>query len=157
MKGKDLLLLCIGKVKEDYWRRAVEHYCRLLSRWRKTVIIELKDADGHLPVSERIKIESCRLEANFTPGFLKICLTEYGKFYSSEQFALLIKQWNDYDGRQPCFIIGGPYGFEKDFLKKCDALLSLSAMTLPHEMVRVLLLEQLYRAHSIIAHTGYHH
>lgn len=80
-----------------------------------------------------------------------------GSSYSSEEFAAGLEKWLEDPIRRPCFILGGAFGLSDEVRERCDRLISLGPMTLPHELARVVLLEQLYRAMTILKGTGYHH
>lgn len=87
---------------------------------------------------------------------MKIILDERGKTFTSVDFSKMIETQRDH-GRPLLFAIGGAYGFSDDVKKQADLLLSLSPMTLPHELAFLFFAEQLYRAHAIMAGSGYHH
>lgn len=157
MNAKAITLLCVGKLKTDYWGRAFEHYKKMLEKWRPLHVREIKDAPGHLPPEKRIVLESGRLAAAMETAAIHVALAEQGQTFTSSQFASLLRKWQLEEGRPPCFIIGGPFGLSQEIIGKCQYRLSLSPMTWPHELARVLLMEQLYRAHAILANTGYHH
>lgn len=144
-------------MKTDYWATAFNHYKKMLEKWRHVKLEEIRDASGDLPVQKRMDEDGRRLLERMTDTSINIALTERGKLFRSDDFAALLETWHNHDCRSPCFIIGGPFGLAEKVIERCDCLLSLSSMTWPHELARVLLMEQLYRAHSIIAKTGYHH
>jgi 23S rRNA (pseudouridine1915-N3)-methyltransferase len=115
------------------------HYERLLTRQARVEVVELREDEQ---VERRI------------PERAWVCLLEAGgRQYSSEAFAGWVEQRRQ-AGRDVCFVIGGPYGTA---LERADARLSLGPMTLPHLLARVVLLEQLFRAHKILANEPYHH
>jgi 23S rRNA (pseudouridine1915-N3)-methyltransferase len=115
------------------------HYERLLARQARVEIVELREDEQ---VQRRI------------PERAWVCLLDAGgRSYGSEAFAGWVEQRRQ-AGRDVCFVIGGPYGTA---LERCDARLSLGPMTLPHLLARVVLLEQLFRAHKILANEPYHH
>lgn len=157
MKGKPITILSIGKLKAEYWRTAFSHYRKMLEKWRSLRLIELKDSPAGLSVQKRIEQEGERLLAALPPNTIAIALSENGKEYSSCELAQLLKNWRNQTSREICFIIGGPFGLHESVVRHCDQDLSLSKMTWPHELARILLLEQLYRAHAILANSAYHY
>lgn len=137
-------LIVVGKLKEKYYREACEEYLKRLQRYCSLEVIEIKD--------EGKEKEAEKMLAKCDDSFV-VVLTEEGKQCASIQFAALLKK-TEHD---IIFIMGGPYGFDDAIKKKANLLLSLSAMTLPHELCRVVFLEQLYRAYTILKHEKYHH
>ena len=131
-------MLAVGKVKPPY-ADDVAHYERLLRRQARVEVIEVADDDA---VTRRIPERS----------FVSL-LDDRGRTYDSEAFAGWLEERRQ-AGRDVCFVVGGAYGTE---LERCDHRLSLGPMTLPHQLARVVLLEQLFRAHKILAGEPYHH
>jgi 23S rRNA (pseudouridine1915-N3)-methyltransferase len=131
-------VLAVGKVKPPY-ADDVAHYERLLRRQARVEVIEVADDDA---VTRRIPERS----------FVSL-LDDRGRTYDSEAFAGWLEERRQ-AGRDVCFVVGGAYGTE---LERCDHRLSLGPMTLPHQLARVVLLEQLFRAHKILAGEPYHH
>jgi 23S rRNA (pseudouridine1915-N3)-methyltransferase len=110
--------------------------------------------DGRPP--ERIRAaEGERLRAALPAGCVTVALDERGRDLSSTAFAELLGRWRD-SGESPAFVIGGPDGLTEHFRRGAPVLLRLSSMTLPHALARVLLVEQLYRAWSILNRHPYH-
>lgn len=157
MKRNPIEIICIGKIKNDYWLDAFSHYQKMLNKWRRINLTELRDASGDLSPETRKKQESEKILANLPPGCFHIALHEKGKLFTSMEFSELLHKLEERHMRKLCFILGGPFGLSPQILSACHMLLSLSPMTFPHEMARVLLVEQLYRAHAILAKLPYHH
>ncbi len=153
---KQIRLVAVGRLKTPHWRAAAEHYHTRLSHTVRVEEIIVKDADASLPVARRMEEETARLLAKAPSADTLICLDERGACLTSEQFAALLHGLFD-TGKTPCFIIGGAYGLTDQARARAARCLALGPMTLPHELARVMLLEQLYRAESIMAGTGYHH
>jgi 23S rRNA (pseudouridine1915-N3)-methyltransferase len=131
-------VLAVGKVKPPY-ADDVAHYERLLAKQARVDVVEVADDDA---VARRI------------PDRAFVCmLDDRGTAYDSEAFARWVEARRQ-GGRDVCFVVGGPYGTELD---RCDHRISLGPMTLPHQLARVVLLEQLFRAHKILAGEPYHH
>ena len=139
-------LVCVGKLKERYWREAVSEYQKRLGRFCALEICELPEQRSPAEEAEEI-LRACR-------GYT-VALAIEGKSFTSEQFAEKIKTLAD-AGREMTFVIGSSCGLDKSVKAAADALVSFSAMTFPHQMMRVIFLEQLYRAFMIGAGAEYH-
>lgn len=149
-------IIAVGRVKTAFWRQAVDHYAKRISFSLELSTGIAKDADADLPLPKRLSLEAERLEKLFTPMDTIICLDEKGKSHTSISFTRLLESiWES--GRQPCFVIGGAYGLADSIRHKARNTLAFGPMTLPHELARVVLYEQIYRATTILAGTGYHH
>jgi 23S rRNA (pseudouridine1915-N3)-methyltransferase len=131
-------VLAVGRVRPPY-ADDVQHYERLLARHARVSLIEVREDER---VARRIPDRA----------FVSL-LDADGATYTSEAFARWLEERRQ-AGRDVCFVIGGPYG---SALEHCDHRLSLGPMTLPHQLARVVLLEQLFRAHKILAGEPYHH
>jgi 23S rRNA (pseudouridine1915-N3)-methyltransferase len=117
----------------------------------------VKDADAGLPEPDRGRLEGQRLlQAVRTDDYL-ICLDERGTSMPSRAFAAFLDEISAHAARTPCFVLGGPFGLAEAVRSRAGYILSLGPMTLPHELARVVLLEQLYRAEAILRKTPYHH
>ncbi len=139
-------LLAVGKLRSSHCRGLCHDYLKRLQPYARVDVIEIKDSSA-----ER---ESARLIESLTRLDAKaIALSEEGRQLTSRAFAELIGQQT----RDLAFVIGGPYGLTDELKQSAAKTLSLSPMTLPHELARVVFLEQLYRAHTILAGSGYHH
>lgn len=139
-------LVCVGKLKETYWREAVAEYQKRLGRFCALEICELPEKRDPEEEAEEI-LRACR-------GYT-VALAIEGKMCSSEEFAKKIKSLAD-AGREMTFVIGSSCGLAQNVKAAADALLSFSPMTFPHQMMRVVFLEQLYRAFMINAGAEYH-
>ena len=154
-------LLCVGKIKERYWREALAEYEKRLSRYCRTEIIEVADEktpDGaSASLEEQIREkEGARLLHALSEDSYVITLEIAGKKLSSEQFAGELSRLAVSGKSHIAFVIGGSLGLGKSVLAKADYRLSFSDMTFPHQMMRVILCEQIYRAFRIINHEPYH-
>lgn len=157
MKGKALRIICVGKLRQDWWRPAFAHYLEAARKWRNIDLIEVKDGkSGRLP-EERAAEECAKILDCLASRDAVVALSEKGRLMSSEKFAAFLQNWDDREQKRLNFIVGGPYGLTPAFLKDCADILSLSPMTWPHELARILLLEQLFRADCIINRFPYHH
>jgi 23S rRNA (pseudouridine1915-N3)-methyltransferase len=134
-----LIVLGEGRLRPPY-EDDVAHYSKLISRYARLEVVETRDGAA---VARRVPDEA----------FVSLLAAE-GELYDSLRFAALIEERRR-DGRDVAFVIGGPFGAPP--LPRVDHRLSLGRMTLPHQLARVVLLEQLYRAHKIIAREPYHY
>ncbi len=149
-------IIAVGKLKTPHWQSAAAHYVKRLARSLRIEETAVKDADPALPLAGRKEQEAERLLKALKPQDCPICLDEYGVMPNSRAFAELLGRLHD-AGRVPCFLIGGAYGLGDSVLAAAEHRISLGPMTFPHELARVILYEQLYRAEQIRAGTGYHH
>lgn len=154
-------LICVGKLKDAFFRDAVAEYAKRLSRFCALEICEVADekAPESLSPAEEAQVrerEGERLLAKISPGEFVVCLAIDGKRYSSEQFADHLQTTFDRQASTVTFIIGGSLGLGAAALARANLLLSVSDMTLPHGLCRVFLLEQIYRAFKINAGEPYH-
>lgn len=147
-------IICIGKVKESFYRDAIEEYIKRLSKYEEVKIIELADY-GLLDEKSMIKKESTEVENNLNNKDYNIVLDINGKELDSIEFANKINEvHNTYSNIT--FIIGGSSGLTEELKNKCNYKLSFSKMTFPHQLFRVVLLEQIYRAYKINNNESYH-
>ncbi|MGN0164696.1 MAG: 23S rRNA (pseudouridine(1915)-N(3))-methyltransferase RlmH [Lachnospiraceae bacterium] len=156
-----ITILCVGKIKEKFFRDALEEYIKRMNRYVKLEIVEVQDEktpDGAsaTEVSAIKEKEGERLLAKWDESSYTFVLAINGKQYSSEDFAHKIEKIGTYGTNHIQFVIGGSLGLSDKILKKGDILLSFSEMTFPHQLMRVILLEQIYRAFRIINNEPYH-
>lgn len=154
-------IACVGKVKDAFYRDAVAEYAKRLSRFCTLEIAEVADekAPETLSPAEEAQVierEGERLLSRILPGEYVVCLTIDGKRFSSEEFAKTLQA--TFDRAYSCitFVIGGSLGLSPAVTSRADLKLSVSDMTLPHGLCRVVLLEQVYRAFKINAREPYH-
>ncbi len=157
---KTVRFVWVGRLRTSFWRDAADHYWKQLGRHYRLQERCVKDAAGNMSAAERCRKEGEGLLAALDAGDRSECavaLDEHGKQLRSAELAAFFES-QEQKGRQGlCFVVGGAYGLSDAVLERCDLSLSLSPMTFPHEMARVVLLEQLYRAVSIIKGLPYHH
>ena len=150
-----ITILSIGKFDKSPFRELFEYYLKRL-KWK----IELKEIEFKNTKSfeeSKIKHEESVLLAKNLHNFSKIIvLDERGKQFSSPEFANILQNFNVAGDSNIAFIIGGAFGLSDEIKNKADILLSISKMTLPHLMVRGFLIEQIYRASTIISNHPYH-
>ncbi|WP_053955047.1 23S rRNA (pseudouridine(1915)-N(3))-methyltransferase RlmH [Inediibacterium massiliense] len=157
----NITIIGVGKVKEKYFTGAIDEYKKRLSRYCKINIIEVSDEKAPENLSdkemENIKdIEGEKILKNIKDGMYVISLDIKGKMLSSEELAEKINGLGVSGNSHITFIIGGSLGLSKEVLKRSDYRLSFSPMTFPHQLMRVILLEQVYRGFRIIKGEPYH-
>ena len=156
-----ITILAVGKVKEKFYTEAIKEYTKRLGRYCKLELIEVSDEktpDHASPHEEALirKKEGDRLRKYIKEGAYVISLAIQGKKYTSETFAKKIHALGLSGESHIIFIIGGSIGLDEDILNNSNELLSFSDMTFPHQLMRVILLEQVYRAWRIISGEPYH-
>ena len=151
-------IICVGKIKEDYLNLGIGEYLKRLSTYAKVEIIELKDEKiSSKDSDEHIKeAEGNRIIEKLDKEYYNIFLDVHGKDYSSEEFAKYTQKLIDSGKGNLCFVIAGSLGFSQNALKHADFRLSFSKMTFTHQMIRLLLLEQIYRVFKINNNEVYH-
>lgn len=155
-----ITLITLGKLKEKYLRDAVDEYAKRLSRYCKLDIVELSpinlpEKPSQSEINLALEREAEGIEKRIPAGSVVTPLCVEGKSISSEQLADFVAG-NTNGGKNMCFIIGSSYGLSDTVKQKADLKLSLSAMTFPHQLFRVMLLEQIYRAFKINEGSTYH-
>ena len=154
-------LLCVGKLKESYFTDACAEYQKRLGRFCTLKVIEVPDerAPETLSPAEEAQVkarEGERLLAAIDAKDVVIALVIGGKRYGSESFAAHLEDLESRGVRSIAFVIGGSLGLGDAVLRRADETLSLSDMTLPHRIARLVLLEQLFRAYKIRRNEAYH-
>lgn len=154
-------IVCVGKIKEKFYCEALAEYAKRLSKYCKFEIIEVADEKTPEKASpleeEQIKEKEAQRILSKIKADACICTLEIaGKELSSVGFADWIEQLAIGGRSQICFVIGGSLGLHSSVLKRSDFALSFSHMTFPHQLMRVILSEQIYRAFRIINHEPYH-
>lgn len=156
-----ITILAVGKVKEKYFTGAIQEYSKRLSRYCNLEIIEVADEktpDKASPREEELirQKEGERLRKYLRGDAYVIALAIEGKQTSSTGFADKLDQLGLQGKSHIIFVIGGSIGLEEEILRQADELLSFSQMTFPHQLMRVILLEQIYRGYRIIQGEPYH-
>lgn len=152
-----LRVIAVGKLKEKYSRDAAADYLARVNRHLPCEVVEVKDGSEEGEEAKIVALEARRLrEVDPRENEFRVALDVRGKSYSSVEFARFLGDHMSYDSRDVAFLIGGPYGLEPLLRREADLQLSLSSLTLPHDLVRVLLLEQIYRALTILKREPYH-
>lgn len=157
----NIKILCVGKIKEKFYRDAIAEYEKRLSRYCKLTIIEVADekTPDRSSEAEEAQIkekEAARLLSHIRDTDHVIALAIDGKSRDSVAFAGHLQQLAVSGKSSLAFVIGGSLGLHDTVLQRADEAVSFSAMTFPHQLMRVILLEQLYRSYRIQNHEPYH-
>lgn len=154
-----ILLLAIGKTDEDYLVSGIKKYVGRLGHYTPFEMKEIPDPRNRKTLSEeqQKKAESFLLLQQLQPTDRVVLLDENGKQFTSIQFAESLEKQIASGAKRLVFVIGGPYGFTQEVYDRANAKMSLSPMTFSHQMVRLIFVEQLYRAFTILKGEPYHH
>ena len=156
-----IIIICCGKIKELFWNNAIDEYSKRLSKYIKLNIIEIPDEKVPDKVNDNIinnikNIEANKMIQKLPKDSYIIALDLNGKQYSSEEFAQKISTYSVNGISSITFIIGGTLGIGEEVMKLVNEKISFSKMTFPHQLMRVIFLEQLYRACKINNNETYH-
>ncbi len=156
-----ITLITVGKIKEKYFTDAIAEYAKRLSRYCKLEIVEVADEKTPDGASESLENqikekEGDRILSKVPDGAYVVALAIEGKQLSSEELADKMEKWNVGGISHLVFIIGGSLGLTPKVLNRADFKLSFSKMTFPHQLMRVVLLEQIYRSFRIRNNEPYH-
>ncbi|MBQ9264709.1 MAG: 23S rRNA (pseudouridine(1915)-N(3))-methyltransferase RlmH [Clostridia bacterium] len=154
-------ILCVGKMREKFYAAAADEYLKRISRFGKMEIIEVPDLPEPANASDAdrqkvIEKEGESLLSRVKPGDRVIALCIDGPQFESERFAAHLADNDMRFGSRQVFVIGGSLGLSPAVIRRADEKMSLSKMTFPHQLARVVLLEQIYRACKINAGEKYH-
>ena len=147
-------IITVGTIKERYLKEAIDDYVKRLKKYTNIEVIEVKD-EGLVEESKAIQLEKDKIEKHIGTRDYVITLEIEGKHLTSPEFAENIAQIQ-IENRNITFIIGGSYGLSEEIKQKAKMHLSFSKMTFPHQLFRVFLLEQIYRAFKILNNEKYH-
>lgn len=156
-----ITVIGVGRLKEKYWREAVEEYSKRLSKYVSLEIIEVPDEKApetlsHAEERQVKQSEGARILKSIKDGAYVIALAIDGKMLSSEELSTFINERMVRGCGHIVFVIGGSLGLSDEVKKRADFKLSFSKMTFPHRLMKVILLEQIYRAFTIIEGKTYH-
>lgn len=156
-----ITLITVGKIKEKYLKDAIAEYSKRLSRYCKPEIVEVADEKTPDNASDTVEDAIRDKEGERILKYIKedayvITLEIAGKMLTSEEMAEKIEKLGVQGTSHIIFIIGGSIGLGREILKRSDYALSFSKMTFPHQLMRVILLEQIYRSYRIMNHEPYH-
>lgn len=156
-----ITLVTVGKIKEKYFENAIGEYSKRLSRYCRLEVIQVADEKTPDKAGEALERqikekEGLRILSNIKEGAFVIALAVEGRMLSSEEMAARIQKLGVDGVSQIVFVIGGSLGLSEQVMKRADFALSFSRMTFPHQMMRVILLEQIYRSFRINSGEPYH-
>lgn len=157
----NITIVSVGKLKEKYLKLGIDEYIKRLNPYAKMTLVEVPDEKAPESLSEADmdivkKKEGDRILAKISPDAHVVALAIEGKMKSSEELANDMGSWMTYGKSKVVFVIGGSLGLHKDVYDRADELLSFSRMTLPHQLMRLVLLEQVYRGFRILRGEPYH-
>ena len=159
MKG--IHLICVGKLKERFYQDACAEYTKRLSAYCRLQTTELPEE--RLPkdpspaqIEKALEKEAAAIRSKLSPGAWVTALCVEGQLYSSRDLARHLSTWEGSSARQMVFLVGGSYGLDEQLKSEAHVRLSMSPMTFPHHLARVMLLEQVYRGFKIREGSSYH-
>lgn len=156
-----ITLICMGKLKEKFYTEAVSEYQKRMKAYADFHLLELPEyrlpeAPNDTQIAQGLQKEAALICAKIPKGSFFCVLTPEGKLLSSEQLADTLHAVKAGGRSSACFLIGSSFGIDPSIKQMADLQLSMSKMTFPHHLARVMVLEQLYRAESIQAGSKYH-
>ena len=159
MRG--VTIIAVGRLKDRFYEDAAAEYIKRLGRYEKLNIIEVKASDlppdaSDSDIAAALAREEAEILKKIPSSALCVAMCIEGREYSSEALAGFIDSAAGRGKSEICFIIGGSFGLSEAVKNRCDTRMSMSPMTFPHRLARIMLLEQLYRAEKIIAGEPYH-
>ena len=154
-------LICVGKLKERFYADAVAEYAKRLSPFCKLTVTELSEerlpADpSQAQIDAALQKEAAAIRSKLAPSAYVVAMCIEGRMRSSQELAGLLRTWENNPAKHLVFLIGGSYGLDEALKSEAWARLSMSPMTFPHHLARVMALEQLYRAFQINKGSPYH-
>ena len=158
---QSVTILCVGKLKERFYADACAEYAKRLTRLCRLSVLELPEErlsenPSRSQIDAALEREADAIEAKLPRGGIVAALCVEGTLFSSEQLAAVLERYAVQGASQLTFLIGGSFGLAERVKSRADRRLSMSPMTFPHHLARVMLLEQIYRAYQIQAGTRYH-
>lgn len=157
----DVQLICVGKLKEKFYAEAAAEYQKRLTPYCKLTLTQLPEErlpqnPSRAQIDAALGKEAAAVRGKLPPGTDLAALCVEGTLYSSEDLSALLERWALRGGKRLAFLIGGSYGLDEGLKREAWVRLSMSPMTFPHHLARVMLLEQLYRAFKISEGSTYH-
>lgn len=157
----DVHILCVGKLKEKFYTEAAAEYVKRLGGYCRLTLTELPEerlpkSPSRAQIDAALEKEAAAVRAKLPPNSSLVALCVEGKLCSSEDLAKLVSDWSLSSAKHLVFLIGSSYGLHPSLKAQAWVKLSMSPMTFPHHLARVMLLEQLYRAFKIREGSSYH-
>ena len=147
-------IITVGTIKEKYLKDAIDEYMKRLKKYTNIELVEVKD-EGLVEEQKAMQLEAEKISKYLSPKDYIITLEIEGKSFTSEEFSEKLNQIQ-IENSNIVFIIGGSYGLSNEIKEKSKLHLSFSKMTFPHQLFRVFILEQIYRAYKILNNESYH-
>lgn len=151
-----LRIVAVGKIKEKWLLSGIAEYSKRISRFAKLEISELADSPDNTSSEVAMRQEGERILAKLSATDFVVLIDLHGEQADSFGFANLMAGWQERSGGRLLFVIAGSHGFDPAVTERAQARLCLSRLTFPHQMVRLILVEQIYRAYKINAGETYH-
>jgi 23S rRNA (pseudouridine1915-N3)-methyltransferase len=153
-----LTVVSVGKLAEPFIQEGCEFFAWRIRRYAglELIVVPEEKIPSRRKQEYILKQEGQRIRSKIRPGVFTAAVDERGKLLSSEAFAHLLETWSSSGLKEVAFMLGGPYGLDDSLKEKADFRLSLSSMTLTHGLAKMLLLEQIYRAFTILRGEPYH-
>lgn len=151
-----IVVISVGKTKNDYIKTGAAEYIRRIKRYSAIETVETKEEPA-ASLSRSLEQEAKNILRNIKEGDFVIALADKGNHYTSKKLADFLNTLSSKGKRRLCFIVGGAYGLHQSIMEGADLTLSLSPMTFPHELARLVLLEQIYRVFTILRNEPYSH
>ncbi len=154
-----LKIILVGKTEEDYLKYGIDKYQKRLKNYLPLVVVEIPALKNtkNISIEQQKQKEGELILQKIEKSDLVVLLDEKGKEFSSMGFSKYFQTKMNAGTKSLCLIIGGPYGFSQDVYSRAQQKIALSQMTFSHQMIRLLLFEQCYRAMSILRNEPYHH
>lgn len=156
-----IYLVCVGRLKERFYQDACAEYLKRLSPYCKLTLLELPEerlpqSPSQGQIDAALEKEGQAIRSKLPPNTSLVCLCVEGRLRSSEELASLVQTWEHNSAKHLAFVIGGSFGLAESLKAEAWVRLSMSPMTFPHHLARVMLLEQLYRSFKIDEGSSYH-
>lgn len=149
-------VIFLGKTKDSFIQQGIDEYGSRLKHYTDFSITTLKEKSGGKSAAQIINAQGTQLLGAVPKGAIIVALDSKGQQFTSSDFSKKVVHWENTGVRHVCYLIGGPDGISEGILQKAQLILSFSKMTFTHDMVRMLLVEQLYRAYTIKNGEKYH-
>ena len=156
-----IYLVCVGRLKERFYQDACAEYLKRLSPYCKLTLLELPEerlpqSPSQGQIDAALEKEGQAIRSKLPPNTSLVCLCVEGRLRSSEELASLVQTWEHNSAKHLAFVIGGSFGLAESLKAEAWVRLSMSPMTFPHHLARVMVLEQIYRAFKINEGSSYH-
>lgn len=152
----EIAIVCVGKIKEKYLQEMIADYKKRISKYATIDIVELKDESNKIDENVVKELEGERIVSSIKDGFYTVLLDLKGESLDSVALSKKIDEISTYNSSKIAFVIGGSFGVSEAVKKRANYKLCFSKMTFPHQLIRGMLLEQIYRSFKILNNETYH-